>query len=251
VARRPLYEDLGTGYAAVRRADPRIAAVIHEALGTSASVVNVGAGTGSYEPRDRWVLAVEPAATMIDQRPPAAAPVVVATAEELPLASGTVDAAMAVLSVHHWRDARAGLCELRRVARQVVVVLTFDPARIGAFWLVRQYLPEIGVLDRGRFPALSFYREVLPTARVQRVPVPADCVDGFLGAFWSRPEAYLDPTVRAGMSALRQLDAAVLERGLAALARDLESGAWDGLHGHFREARQLDLGYRLIVAPLG
>jgi len=249
-ARKAAYDEIGSGYGAVRRGDPRIAAAIHDALGPSASVVNVGAGTGNYEPDDRWVLAVEPSATMISQRPAGAAPVVVAPAEALPLATGTVDAAMALLSVHHWRDVRAGLHELRRVARHVVVVFTVDPARIGGFWLVRDYLPEIVALDRPRFPALSVLREVFPSAQARAVPVPADCADGFLGAYWARPEAYLDASKRAGMSAMRQLDPGVVDRALAALAADLDHGAWDRRHGHLREGGELDLGYRLIVAPL-
>jgi SAM-dependent methyltransferase len=208
-------------------------------------VVNVGAGAGAYEPRDRWVLAVEPSETMIAQRPPGAAPVVRARAEALPLADATVDAAMAVLTVHHWSDWRAGVAEMLRVARRRVVVWSFDPDAIDEIWLVRDYLPEIAELDRGRFPPVAEFAAALGGARVENVPIPHDCRDGVLAAFYARPERYLDPVVRAGMSPFAVIDA---EPAMARLADDLRSGAWDARWGHLRDAPELEAGYRLFIA---
>ena len=208
-------------------------------------MVNVGAGAGAYEPRDRWVLAVEPSETMIAQRPPGAAPVVRAMAEALPLADATVDAAMAVLTIHHWSDWRAGVAEMLRVARGPVVVWSFDPQAIDEFWLVRDYVPEIAELDRGRFPPVDEFAKALGGARIEPVPIPRDCRDGVLAAFYARPERYLDPVVRAGMSPFAVIDA---EPAMARLAEDLRSGAWDARWGHLREAPELDGGYRLFIA---
>ncbi|MCW5834009.1 MAG: class I SAM-dependent methyltransferase [Labilithrix sp.] len=248
---RPLYDDIGTDYATVRRADPRIARAIRAALGDAASVVNVGAGSGSYEPVDLDVTAVEPSAEMIRQRPPGAAPCVQAWAESLPFEDGSFDAALAVLTVHHWSDRARGLREMRRVARRRVVVLTWDPATIDAFWMVTEYLPEIADLDLPRFPTLAELEDALPSARVTRVPIPRDCEDGFLGAFWGRPEAYLDPRVRRGISVFRQLPAAITAPALERLEADLRAGVWDERHAALRGAAELDLGYRLVAAELG
>ena len=208
-------------------------------------MVNVGAGAGAYEPRDRWVLAVEPSETMIAQRPPGAAPVVRAMAEALPLADATVDAAMAVLTIHHWSDWRAGVAQMLRVARGPVVVWSFDPEAIDEFWLVRDYVPEIAELDRGRFPPVDEFAKALGGARIEPVPIPRDCRDGVLAAFYARPERYLDPVVRAGMSPFAVIDA---EPAMARLADDLRSGAWDARWGHLRDAPELEAGYRLFIA---
>ena len=239
------YDEIGRTYTATRAEEPRIAARLHAALGDAATVVNVGAGAGAYEPPDRWVLAVEPSETMIAQRPPGAAPVLRATAEALPLADATVDAAMAVLTVHHWSDWRAGVAEMLRVARSRVVVWSFDPDAIDEFWLVRDYLPEIAELDRGRFPPVAEFAEALGGARVEAVPIPRDCCDGVLAAFYARPERYLDPVVRAGMSPFAVIDA---EPAMARLADDLRTGAWDERWGWLREEPELEAGYRLFVA---
>jgi len=212
-------------------------------------VVNVGAGTGNYEPAGRDVTAVEPSATMIAQRPEGAAPVVQASAEHLPFADAAFDAAMALWTVHHWADAAAGLRELRRVARGRVVVATWDPAFRGDFWLVARYLPTIRDHDAAQFPAIAEIRRALGgRVRVAPIPVPRDCVDGFFGAFWARPEAYLDPEVRAGMSTLAAADEQTVAVGLARLADELASGAWDARYGHLRLRPDCDLGYRLVVA---
>ena len=240
-----LYDRIGAGYTTTRRADPRIAARIHAALGDARTVVNVGAGTGNYEPTDRDVTAVEPSETMIAQRPPGAAPVVRASAEALPFADHSFDAAMAVLSDHHWRDRPAGLRELRRVARRVVV-FTFDPAYVDALWLVPGYLPGFRSLPG---MTLGEIAACLGGVDVEPVPVPHDCADGFMGAWWRRPDAYLDPRVRASISVFARLSPGEVEDCVARLGEDLASGAWRARHGDLLALDELDLGYRLLVAP--
>ena len=239
------YDTLGMGYARFRQPDARIAAQIREALGTAKTVVNVGAGAGSYEPTDRHVIAVEPSETMIAQRPPDAAPAVVARAEALPFADASFDAAMAVLTVHHWSDWQRGVAEMRRVAR-TVVVLTWDPADEG-FWLTREYLPEVLALDHAIFPPVDALAEALGNAAVRPVPIPADCTDGFLGAYWQRPEAYLDADVRGAISSCARV-ADVASR-MGRLADDLATGRWSRRHGHLLTHDVLDVGYRLVVGP--
>jgi SAM-dependent methyltransferase len=242
-----LYDTIGREYARRRRPDPRIAAAISSALGDAQSVLNVGAGTGSYEPPNRSVVAVEPSAVMIAQRSTRSAPAVQARAESLPFSDGAFDAAMAVLTIHHWADRAGGMSECARVARERVVVLTWDP-EADAFWLVREYFPQFAERDRELFPAIEAYADAFgPDAHVEvaTVPIPRDCIDGFLGAYWARPEAYLDPAVRAGMSSFVRPG---LEQGLEQLRGDLASGAWSTRHGHLLEMDALDLGYRLVVA---
>jgi SAM-dependent methyltransferase len=246
-----VYDKTGAGYSLTRRPDPRIAARILEALGDSASVVNVGAGTGSYEPQDRWVVAVEPSATMTRQRAADAAPVIQGVAEALPFVDGAADTALAVLTVHHWTDPARGLAEMRRVAKRRAVVLTWDEDVWESFWLIREYLPCIRDLDRPRAVPIPHLVAALGGAQVVSVPIPHDCIDGFHGAFWRRPEAYLDPRVRAGISTYRLLAPARRDAGLRRLAADLKSGVWNDRHGDLFELAELDLGYRLIVAELG
>ena len=248
MAQGPLYDEIGEGYPRTRRADPRIAALIDHALGDARTVVNVGAGTGNYEPAQREVTAVEPSAAMIAQRPPGAAPAVQGSAEALPFADDAFDAAMALMTLHHWDNFPRGLAELRRVARERIVILTWDPATAGTQWLTAEYLPELGQIDLFRFPRPAEIAGALVGAEVIHVPLPHDCEDGFIEAFWARPEAYLEPEVLAGMSGMRLLDPTVRERGLARLGADLDSGEWERRHGHLRELDQLDLGYRLVVA---
>jgi SAM-dependent methyltransferase len=244
------YDEVAAPYSNVRRPDPRIAAAIDLALGDARSVVNVGAGTGSYEPADREVVAVEPSAEMRARRPDAAAPCLDGVAEALPLGDDAVDAALAVLTIHHWSDPAAGLAEMRRVALRRVVVLTFDIDCQDRFWFVAEYLPESAIADRARCPSIDETAAMLGGARVEVVPIPADCVDGFLGAYWSRPEAYLDPVVRAGISTFQVVEATRVEEALERLEEDLASGAWDARHGGLREGGSIDLGYRLLVAEL-
>lgn len=243
----PVYDTIGHGYVTTRRRDPRIAAAVEAALDGARTVVNLGAGAGAYEPAHARVVAVEPSTGMIRQRPPGSAPVVQAVAESVPLRDACMDAALAVLTVHHWTDVGRGLGEACRVARRRVVVLTWDPAARDAFWLTADYLPEIVTLDAARFPTIQTLCRHFPRSLVHAVPIPHDCCDGFLGAFWRRPAAYLDPTVRAGMSGFAQLPAGAADRGLARLADDLRSGRWHARYGALCDRAAADLGYRLVI----
>ena len=211
-------------------------------------MLNVGAGTGSYEPTDREVLAVEPSHTMIEQRPPGAAPVIQASAEELPLPDKSYDAALAVNTIHHWQDVRRALAELRRVIRRRIVV--FMNARDAEFWLVDHYFPELRA-DAAKMAEIRalLARELGPLREV-RIALPADCTDGLLSAFWARPEAYLDPIVRANISNFARLSEQEVAAGIERLAADLASGEWDRRYGHLRDLRELNLGHRVLVAEL-
>ena len=240
------YDRIGAGYALRRRPDPRIADRLWGALGDADSVVNVGAGTGSYEPADRRVVAVEPAMAMIRQRPPFAAPSVQATAEQLPFPDASFGAGLAVLTIHHWSDWRAGLRELVRVSRRRVVLFTWDP-RSESSWL-GDYFPSLIEADRRRFPGLASLQAILGEMAVIPIPVPHDCSDGFMGAYWRRPSAYLDPLVRSAISSLATGASSV---SLASLADDLDTGAWERRHGQVLGLDEIDLGYRLIVAQGG
>jgi SAM-dependent methyltransferase len=240
------YDQIGRTYAHTRATDPRIAAAIWEALGDARTVVNVGAGTGNYEPPDRDVTAVEPSAVMIAQRPPEAAPVVQAGAEALPFEDDSFDAAMAVLTIHHWSDWRAGIDELRRVAGRVVL-FSWDPSFARRLWVTAEYFPFVGD-EENSFPSLADQAGAVRATSVTTVPVPADCQDGFYGAWWRRPHAYLDPEVRAGISVLASRTPEELAPGLERLRADLESGAWAEQHAELLEREELDLGYRLLVA---
>ena len=237
------YERIGAGYARHRRADPRLARAIAGALDGSGNVLNVGAGAGSYEPTGLTTVAVEPAATMIAQRPPRSAPCLRARVEALPFGDQTFDAGLAVLTIHHWSDWRAGLGELARVVREKVVLFTWDPDSEG-FWL-RDYLPDMLAADRRRFPTLDDLRAALGDVRLQRVPIPHDCTDGFLHAYWRRPEAYLDARVRSGSSSFWAIGN--LKEGLGRLASDLESGEWHRRHADLLARDECDLGYRLVT----
>jgi SAM-dependent methyltransferase len=238
------YDVIGRTYAHTRATDPRIAAAIWEALGDARTVVNVGAGTGNYEPPDRDVTAVEPSAVMIAQRPAGAAPAIQASAEALPFEDGAFDAAMAVLTLHHWSDWRAGVEELRRVARRVVV-FSWDPSFANRPWITAEYLPLVA---DGAFPSLADQVGALRATRVTAVPIPHDCRDGFYGAHWRHPEAYLDPEVRSGISVLARREPEELAPGLARLEEDLRTGAWAERHADLLALEELDLGYRLLVA---
>jgi len=238
-----LYDTIGVDYANLRRPDPRIAAMIEAALGPAQTVVNVGAGAGSYEPAGRDVTAVEPSLEMIRQRPPGAARAIQSSAEALPFADASFDAAMAVLTVHHWSDKAKGMAELRRVSRGPVVVLTFDPAHRP--WLT-DYLPQLAALDEAQMPAMSDYARWLGPVSIVPVPIPHDCIDGFLYAWWRRPEAYFDPRIRAGSSSFWALGD--VAEGLERLRSDLASGEWDRRYPGLRDADSYDAGYRLVVA---
>ncbi|HEX5713673.1 MAG TPA: class I SAM-dependent methyltransferase [Solirubrobacterales bacterium] len=240
------YDRMGVGYRQVRRPDPRIAAAIEAALGGAESVLNVGAGTGSYEPAGRAVTAVEPSRVMIEQRPPGAAPVVQASAEALPFGDDEFDAAMALITVHHWADVGAGLAEMRRVARGPVVVLSFDPTVLRGLWFC-DYFPGAVRFHEESMPTLEWLAALLgPGATIAPVPVPSQCSDGFFCAIWDRPELHLDPEVRQGSSVWHVIGPEETERGLTALRADLESGTWDERHGELRTLPELDVGLRLL-----
>lgn len=243
----PIYDTIGLDYANLRKADPRIAAMVEAALGDARTVLNVGAGTGNYEPADRVVTALEPSAEMIAQRPAGAAPVVQGTAEALPFADDSFDAAMGVLTVHHWSDPAQGLREMRRVARGPLVLLTFDPdSRVA--WIL-DYWPQLAELDAATMPKLSLYETVLGPVKMIPVPIPADCTDGFLYAYWRRPAAYLDPAVRKAISSFWKIDGP--QAGFDRLAADLASGAWDARYGGLLAQDAIDAGYMLVVSPGG
>jgi SAM-dependent methyltransferase len=241
----PLYDTIGRTYPVTRRTEPRIAAQIWAALGDARTVLNVGAGTGSYEPPDRDVTAVEPSAVMRAQRPPDAAPCLDASAEQLPFADGAFDAAMAVLSDHHWADPVAGLRELRRVARRVVV-FQFDTAGPDRFWLTRDYLPEFAGL-KAEVPPLAERARAIG-ARMEPVPIPWDCADGFFHAFWRRPEAYLLPEVRRGTSVWAMVGPDAEHRAITNLRADLHSGYWPERNAELLAWDTAELGARLLVA---
>lgn len=241
------YDQIGSTYAAHRGPDPRIFATIDAALGEATTVLDVGAGTGSYELGDRRYVAVEPSRVMLRQHQPGAAPAVQGVAEHLPFANDAFDAAMAILTVHHWPDAARGLTEVRRVSRGPIVVLTWDAEQFAdTFWLVRDYLPE-AALHELPLITLTRVRELLGPCRVEPVPVPHDCADGFFAAYWRRPERYLDPAVRAAISGLALLDPVVVDRMVTELGADLASGRWHERHGDLLDVDTYDHGYRLVV----
>jgi SAM-dependent methyltransferase len=240
-----LYDAIGRDYSVYRRPDPRLAAALTRALGDARSLANIGAGAGSYEPPDRRVIAVEPSTAMIAQRPAGSAPVVQASVTDLPFRDAAFDAVLSVLSLHHWPDRTRGLAELIRVARERVVLLTWDPAA-PRFWLVDEYFPEIRTIDRPLFPTLDELRQALGPIEVAPFLVPADCHDGFLGAYWRRPDAYLDPGVRGAISTFTKLRD--VEPGVARLRRDLADGTWHRHHADLLDRSELDLGYRLVIS---
>ncbi len=238
-----LYDTIGLNYANLRREDPRIAAHLHAALGDAETVLNVGAGGGSYEPRDRQVTAVEPSAQMIAQRPDTGVQVVQAVAEALPFPDRSFDAAMAVLTIHHWSDKAHGLVEIRRVTRGPIAILTYDPDFPG-FWLM-DYFPALIALDQGQMPAVGDFRTALGPVEAHAIPIPHDCTDGFLAAYWRRPSAYLDKRARAAISAFWALGD--ISGGLQQLQADLDSGAWAQRNAGILDLDALDCGYRLVV----
>lgn len=238
------YDRIGLNYSDLRKPDPRIAAAIEAALGSSGTILNVGAGAGSYEPPSRKVTALEPSIEMIRQRFAPAEAVVQGRAENLPFADRSFDSAMAILTVHHWSDQPRGLKEMRRVTTGPIVLLTYDPAFRG-FWLA-DYIPELVALDEAQMPLLSDYERWLGPVAIAPVPIPHDCTDGFLSAYWRRPAAYLDRRVRAAMSSFWAIGD--VSAALSRLESDLESGAWEERYGGLLGSISLDCGYRLVVS---
>jgi SAM-dependent methyltransferase len=269
------YSTLAADYAEVRRPDPRIGAQLADALGDARTVVNVGAGTGSYEPTDRTVVAVEPSAEMRARRDPALPPAIDATAEELPFDDGSFDAALAVFTVHHWPDLEAGLAEMRRVASGPVVILTADPEALGELWLA-EYAPEFHATERRRYPSLERIEAGLAGAvgsgarggaestaagaggdsgggaarpmEMRPLRIPLECTDGFADAFYGRPEAVLDPAVRRAQSAWSFVAEADQERFATRLRADLDSGAWDARFAHLRTQPEFTGSIRILIA---
>jgi SAM-dependent methyltransferase len=238
-----LYDKIGLNYANLRQPDPRISRRIEAALGDARTVLNVGAGAGSYEPVGRRITAVEPSAAMIRQRPASNTTVVQGSAEDLVFDDKSFDASMAVLTIHHWSDQRKGVMEMRRVTRDRLVFLTFDPSFRG-FWLT-DYFPSLVTLDEGQMPQMADYEAWLGSVHISAVPIPHDCTDGFLAGYWRRPAAYLDQRVRAAMSSFWALGDVSEELGK--LEADLECGAWEQRYSHLLELDELDCGYRLVV----
>jgi SAM-dependent methyltransferase len=237
------YDFIGINYAELRKPDRRIAGIVEAALGSARTVLNVGAGTGSYEPTDRAVIAVEPSREMIRKRGATTAKAVRAGADGLPFGDLSFDASMAILTIHHWPDKQAGLREMRRVTRGRIVLLTFDPSHRP--WLT-DYFPELAALDEAQMPRMSDYEDWLGTVHITPVPVPHDCSDGFLYAYWRRPAAYLDSYIRSGSSSFWSIGNA--EAGLQNLKRDIETGAWERRYAGLLALEEYDAGYRLVVA---
>jgi SAM-dependent methyltransferase len=244
------YDTIGHGYSRTRREDPYFRARIHAALVDARTVVNVGAGAGAYEPADRHVIAIEPSDVMAAQRSPDLAPAIRASAGNLPLRDRAVDAAMALLSVHHWDEEREqGVRELRRVAREAVVILTYDATVSGTMWLMADYLPEVAALDVRIFPSPQQLAEWLGgDVRIEKLPIPRDTPDWMLGSFWAHPERVLDANARAATSGFARMPASVVDRVASEVARDLASGAWDERYGYLRSLDALDVGLRLVVS---
>ena len=244
------YDVIGAEYAVTRREDPRIAALIHAALGEARTVVNVGAGAGSYEPRDREVLAIEPSEVMIGQRDPSMAAAIQSGAYPLPFEDRSVDAAMAVLTIHHWEeDQERGVREMRRVARGPVVILTYDADVAARMWLMADYLPEVAELDQRIFPPLETVARWLGgEVDIRDVPIHRDTPDWSLGSFWAHPERVLDAQARNATSGFARMPPEVVERVVEAVQSDLQDGTWDKRHGHLRELDEYDVGQRLLVA---
>ena len=244
------YDSIGHGYAATRREEPRFREIILAALGHAKSVVNVGAGAGSYEPRDRYVLAIEPSDVMAAQRPRALAPAIRGEAHRLPLRDGSVEAAMSVLSLHHWETHQEqGVRELRRVASGPVVLFTCDPEVSGSMWLMKDYLPEVADLDRRIFPDIERLATWLGgRTRIDVIPIPRDTCDWMLMSFWAHPERVLDASARNATSGFARMSTDVVERVVASVERDLHDGTWDARHGHLRKLDEYDAGLRLVVS---
>lgn len=246
---QPHYEQIGRTYGNTRKPDPRIARLMEHALGDSRSVLNVGAGTGSYEPRDREVLAIEPSETMIRQRPGGAARAVQAYAEAIPLLEKSFDAALAINTLHHWHDVRAGLRELRRAARGRIVIFHRNPREGVPLWLTEEYFPSLLSTRRLAEIAEDVEHELGPIERM-KIPLPADCEDGLFSGYWARPEMYLNGEIRKNISNFALADETSVAQGVKALQADLDSGEWDRRHGDLRTQPEMDLGHRLLIARL-
>ncbi len=242
-----LYDSIGQGYSSGRQSDPRIASQIHGFLAGAQSILNLGAGAGSYEPPQANLVAVEPSETMIRQRPRSAHRVVRAFAESLPFADSSFSHCMSVLSMHHWTNRQAAFREILRVTRDQLVVVTWDPNAEG-FWLTRDYFPEIYQIDKDIFPPLAEFARAFGEIQVVTLPIPATCTDGFTGAYWRRPDAYLDRGILERMSTFAKISDT--ETGLAQLQRDLRTGEWLRRNVDLLDKEELDIGYRIVLARM-
>lgn len=243
---RANYDSIGLNYSDLRKPDFRIEKLILNSLGIAETVLNVGAGTGSYEPNDRSVTAIEPSIEMIQQRNPSEATIIQGSAENLPFDDNSFDASMAVLTVHHWTDKEKGLREMHRVTRGPIVILTFDPLHQN-YWLA-DYFPELVKLDESQMPLMTDYEKWIGPVKTIPVLIPHDCADGFQCAYWRRPAAYLDPRVRAAMSSFQAIDN--VTAGLEKLEDDLNTGAWENKYSELLDLDEYDFGYRLITTEL-
>ena len=244
--RQAIYNKIGKSYSEYRAPDPHIAGIINQSLGNAKRIINVGAGSGSYEPGHLNVTAVEPSSVMISQRPAHAAEAVQGRAEHLPFKDKTFDAAMAILTIHHWEDLDQGLSELKRVAKKVIIV-TWDPSFEG-FWMTNDYFPEILSYDKGRFPAFGRIANLMGAIKITNIPVPANCIDGFASAYWQRQEAILMKPVRDATSAFNKIPD--LNQKLARLKQDISSGIWAEKYGYLLNKNEMDLGFRLLEVSL-
>ena len=245
----PRYDRIGDGYAQYRREDPSLRSKIHAALGDAQSVVNVGAGAGSYEPTDRQIIAIEPSDVMALQRRFPHPPAIESFANQLPLRDQSVDAAMTVLSLHHWDETRQqGVREMRRVARGPVVIVTYDAEVSSQMWLMADYFPEVAELDRAIFPRPDSIAQWLGGARIEPLPIPASSPDWMLGSFWAHPERVLDEGARNATSGFARQHPSVVQRVVSEVRRDLENGTWDAKYGQLRQLSEFDAGLRLIVS---
>jgi len=240
-----LYNRIGINYSASRGTDPRIADRLYAELKGASRIVNIGAGSGSYEPDGVELVAVEPSAQMIAQRVVGAYPAELAAAESLPFPDGSFSHAMTVLSMHHWSDRAKAFNEINRVATDKFVAISWDPTA-SPFWLTRDYFPEFHAEDLNKFPPLAEFHAHFDDVAISVLPIPDDCQDGFLAAFWKRPAAYLNPEVRQGISSFSK--STTLDAGLEKLAADLESGVWEERNASILESDEFDAGYRLITA---
>jgi SAM-dependent methyltransferase len=243
------YDKLGQKYSGYRQTDPRIAAYVNKALGDAKTILNVGAGAGSYEPSDKYVVAVEPSITMREQRKANyKVPAINAKADNLPFDDNSFDASMAMVTVHHWPDMNKGLKELRRVTKNQVIIMTFDPDALDNFWNAN-YFPELIEVEKARYPTIEFIQNALGgNCEVVSIPIPLDCVDGFQEAFYGRPEAFLEKNVRLSQSAWGFLPKEIEDKLVTALETDLKSGEWDKKYGHFRTQPTFTCALRLVIS---
>jgi len=242
------YDSNGKTYSSRRETEPKIAEYINRSLGDAKTVLNVGAGAGSYEPSDRYVIAIEPSITMRNQRlANDKSPAIHASADHIPFDDKAFDAVTAFLTIHHWPDIKKGLSELQRVAKNKVIIMTFDPEALDRFWNA-EYFPEVIAVERQRYPTMEFITSALgDQCEIVEIPVPLECVDGFQEAFYGRPEAFLDKQVRLAQSAWGFIPDDQQEIIVSRLANDLASGEWDRKYGYYRTQAEFVCALRLVI----